>query len=1254
MSPLPPKIDKRSYDDIVAQTAMLLEAFTQVEQLTAEGELIRSGWRPPGASQVSPTIDALLGRLLAQELIDPQTSETIAWGTLIDAAIAEKIAQIPELEEVRVWSLPNSKVPSDAGWALVRIFSHLATLVRDRLNQVPEKNFLAFLDLIGTQILPPQPARVPLTFYLVENSTVDTLVPAQTQIAAPPAEGATEEVVFETERDVLISPTQLQAAFVHQPDQESHRAKYSDRTLAATGQIDSSFLVFAADQPTEHRFYLACDPLLTLPETKTVTLSFNSLQGEQLASLSLTWSYWNGSRWQAIAPELVRSEFNDFQWIVTLTNLPALMPHLVDGQEAGWLRADLTSPLRNPSTRIQIEDIQVRLVSDRQNLSPDHCFFNTTAIDTSKDFYPFGEQPRFNDTLYLASQEVFSQADTQITVQLELNHDYPPKTDGGVEIQWEAWDGKTWQVIQAKSGGVSAANFTSDQVAVVLRLPPTVAATPVNGETNYWVRARLMKGGYGEAASFQKRLMPRTDTAASSMAEPTPYYVYDPQPATFQPPLLKSLKLGYTASTRAPLSACRVYHQLTYCNPLANSRLTLAQDGKAGDTSLWVNQVIGLQVGDRLRIEPGSSDSTQRESHQIAGIDTVEKLIFLTAPLSSTHHHGSLVLRDFQPFLPITDTDPTFYLGFDRPFANRTIALYLQVQAPSAGEIAKSQSPDTPAKLIWEYRSPRGWAALSVVDETGNFTERGLLRFLGPSDLTAHIEFGRSLYWLRCRWQTGGFRVPPQLRLVLPNTTWAVQATTLTHELLGPSNGNPDQTFQTSRTPVLLGQVLEVQEAKSLSDNTLPEIPPEDITLIQDELGTVEAVWVRWQEVPDFYGSGPRDRHYVLDRLTGTLRLGNSQQGMIPPPGANLLRLTYQSGGGTIGNLPAQTVTQLKTTIPYIDRVTNLEAAGGGANQESLERVKVRGPKVLRNQHRAVTAQDMEDLAYEASAEVARVKAITPHFASEGLEWLPFYGFQVQAAGAIAVNLTLQGSDANLRLEIQIHGPGQATPYACQAALGDQSLEYVVTSADLALGADWSVTLVNLTNRPVTEGTVTIAYPGGSRQDALTVPAQQRPQIADAGHVDLLIVPDSSAQQPTPGLGLLDRVETYIRDRCLPTLDLRVTEPVWVEITVVTRLVPTSFAVADAARTAALQALTQFLHPLMGGTTRQGWAFGRRPHKSDLYALLEAIPTVDHVEDLSIISIPSLGDDPSITLLPETERDRFLIYSGNHQITLLT
>jgi len=73
-----------------------------------------------------------------------------------------------------------------------------------------------------------------------------------------------------------------------------------------------------------------------------------------------------------------------------------------------------------------------------------------------------------------------------------------------------------------------------------------------------------------------------------------------------------------------------------------------------------------------------------------------------------------------------------------------------------------------------------------------------------------------------------------------------------------------------------------------------------------------------------------------------------------------------------------------------------------------------------------------------------------------------------------------------------------------------------------------------------------------------------------------------------------------------------------------------------------LAQLVAFLHPLTGGLDGQGWAFGRKPYQSDLYALIEDIPGVDYVRRLTVIETD------------EVRPDRFLVYSGDHQITMLS
>ena len=54
-------------------------------------------------------------------------------------------------------------------------------------------------------------------------------------------------------------------------------------------------------------------------------------------------------------------------------------------------------------------------------------------------------------------------------------------------------------------------------------------------------------------------------------------------------------------------------------------------------------------------------------------------------------------------------------------------------------------------------------------------------------------------------------------------------------------------------------------------------------------------------------------------------------------------------------------------------------------------------------------------------------------------------------------------------------------------------------------------------------------------------------------------------------------------------------------------------------KTAAVQALNQFFHPLYGGPDGRGWPFGRDVYLSDVARLLEGISGVDYVQRLELL-----------------------------------
>ncbi|MEX0759457.1 MAG: putative baseplate assembly protein, partial [Tistlia sp.] len=274
-----------------------------------------------------------------------------------------------------------------------------------------------------------------------------------------------------------------------------------------------------------------------------------------------------------------------------------------------------------------------------------------------------------------------------------------------------------------------------------------------------------------------------------------------------------------------------------------------------------------------------------------------------------------------------------------------------------------------PARLAWEFWAGSEWRPLTLLsDDTLALTRSGLVRLRTPPPGQATpAKLGKkqdkARFWLRARLEQAAYEVPPALLGVRANAVRALQAQSVAREVLGGSEGTPSQVFRLANAPVLAGTLaLEV-----------------------DETGSFEA----WREVEDFFGSGPDDRHYLLNRTTGEIRFGDGRRGRVPvanlaAPQSNVVAAFYRFGGGTRGNLGAGLVATLMRSLPGIDvgKVTNPLPAEGGTEEESLEAAAGRAPGALKARDRAVTAEDFEMLARQAGP-VRRAHTLPlahPHF----------------------------------------------------------------------------------------------------------------------------------------------------------------------------------------------------------------------------------------------------------------------------------
>lgn len=253
---------------------------------------------------------------------------------------------------------------------------------------------------------------------------------------------------------------------------------------------------------------------------------------------------------------------------------------------------------------------------------------------------------------------------------------------------------------------------------------------------------------------------------------------------------------------------------------------------------------------------------------------------------------------------------------------------------------------------VARLRLPRS-AAMITLPEAGDPQFAGFEDT--PPEAPADLAPGQLLFWLRLRCKDDDL----VLGYMAVNAV-EVEGVGIARDLIvGSGTGQPDQSL--------------TLPDKDIDENT--------IALEVQELHQFQP----WQLVSHFAGSGPDDRVYTLDPATGAVAFGDGIRGMRPGANARIRARYYRYGGGSSGNLPANSIKEISGASNRL-KLRHEWPTRGGVDRESVAAAEQRIPAFLSHRDRAVTADDFARLALDNPLRpTARANAIPGFFPGSNL-----------------------------------------------------------------------------------------------------------------------------------------------------------------------------------------------------------------------------------------------------------------------------
>ncbi|WP_294374600.1 baseplate J/gp47 family protein [uncultured Clostridium sp.] len=403
----------------------------------------------------------------------------------------------------------------DMGTVLALIFSEMFSGTIERLNKVPYKNFITFLNSINARLYPSVPAKGYITLNLVDGIDEGVMVKKGEKLSAQGE--SSERIIFEILNNIYVTPSKIKAIYCSSFRHDVITKLYDEEV---TGEGDKISLFNKNGKNIQkHEFYINHHIIFNMVEKAKVRLYFNFNNDENaLETLNLlcdsnaaSWSYLINEKYEPLNHVEKKDDYieiyKDFK-----------NEESNQEEDFGIIKCEIKD-----IEKFQDMDIRkILLESSSEDIVPDRVFSNDIEQDQRR-FFPFNERFSMYNDLYISCNEVFSKEESDIELKFELEFEKVPieniYEDAEIdwklimkkaafkeakeyeisigEVMWEYWNGAGWARLYMDEDYSKLFNTPSElqkkKIKIKFKCPEDMDKTVINSYDGYFLRVRVLK-----------------------------------------------------------------------------------------------------------------------------------------------------------------------------------------------------------------------------------------------------------------------------------------------------------------------------------------------------------------------------------------------------------------------------------------------------------------------------------------------------------------------------------------------------------------------------------------------------------------------------------------------------------------------------------------------------------------------------------------------------------------------------------------